>query len=59
MATVTKLTLVAFILVGPAGIGLRTRVGSVTSAGMWPLILGAALVTSLSTTAVVLVLVFR
>jgi uncharacterized membrane protein YadS len=47
------------ILVGLAGIGLSTRVGSLMSAGVWPLILGAALVTSLSTTALVLVLILR
>lgn len=47
------------ILVGLAGIGLNTRIGSLMSAGMWPLILGAVLVTSLSTTALLLVLIFR
>ena len=47
------------IFVGLAGIGLNTRVGSLMSAGMWPLILGAVLVSSLSTTALFLVLILR
>ncbi len=47
------------ILVGLAGIGLSTRVGSLMSAGIWPLVLGAVLVTSLSATALLLVLMLR
>ena len=54
-----RLVFVFIILVGLAGIGLSTRIGSLMSAGMWPLILGAVLVTSLSTTALFLVLIFR
>ena len=58
LASVLAITAGFIILVGLAGIGLSTRVGSLMSAGVWPLILGAVLVTSLSTTALVLVLIF-
>ena len=44
------------ILIGLAGIGLSTRVGSLVSAGPRPLVLGALVITTLSSVVLVLVL---